>query len=173
MTQAPQPQIARWSELKPLPKAFLDSHIPAYEKENFRVIGPGVNEDPACKPVISGPHGFSIGYARLQPGKGAALHSHRTLEVFIPLNGPMTVVYGENGEHEVTLQPWDTASVPVGLMRGFRNPNDFPLVLMAIIQDGTSGPERVEWHEDIVQQAGAVGAQRDAHGNLVTVTAAA
>jgi len=172
MNQAPQPQIARWSELKPLSKAFLDSHIPAYEKENFRVIGPGVNEDPDCRPVISGPHGFSVGYARLQPGKGAALHSHRTLEVFVPLNGPMTVVYGENGEHEVTLQPWDTASVPVGLMRGFRNPNDFPLVLMAIIQDGASGPERVEWHEAIVQQAGAAGAQRDADGNLVAVTAA-
>jgi hypothetical protein len=43
---------------------------------------------------------------------------------------------------------------------------------MAIIQDGASGPERVEWHEAIVQQAGAAGAQRDADGNLVAVTAA-
>jgi hypothetical protein len=85
----------------------------------------------------------------------------------------MTVVYGNNGEHEVTLQPWDTVSVPVGLMRGFRNPNDFTLVLMAIIQDGANGPERVEWHEDIVRQAEVAGAQRDARGNLVAATSTA
>ncbi len=159
-------QIARWADLKPAGKAFLDSHLAAYEKENFRVIGPGVTEDPGSRPVITGKHGFSVGFARMQPGKGAALHSHKTLEVFIPLNGPMIVTFGANGEQQTELQPWDTASVPVGEMRGFRNPNDFPLVILAIIQDGSSGPERVEWHPDVVQQAQAIGIRVDAQGNL-------
>ncbi|HYF17460.1 MAG TPA: cupin [Ramlibacter sp.] len=172
-TPAAAPQIARWSELKPAARAFLDSHIPAYEKENFRVIGPGVNEDPASRPVIRGSHGFSVGYARIQPGRGAALHSHRTLEVFVPLNGPLTVVYGAAGEHEATVQAWDTVSVPVGLMRGFRNPNDYPLVMMAIIQDGAAGPERVEWHPSVVEQAGRAGVGRDAQGNLLPIGQAA
>jgi mannose-6-phosphate isomerase-like protein (cupin superfamily) len=159
-------QVARWADLKPSSKAFLDSHLAAYQKDNFRVIGSGVTEDPGSRPVITGRHGFSVGFARMEPGKGAALHSHRTLEVFIPLNGRMTVTHGAQGEHRIELQPWDTVSVPVGEMRGFSNPNEFPLVMLAIIEDGSNGPERVEWHEDIVRQAQAAGVQRDTHGNL-------
>jgi hypothetical protein len=78
MNQPDRPQIARWSELKPLSKAFLDSHIPAYEKENFRVIGPGVNEDPDSRPVIEGPP-WLLGRLRTssaRQGRGPALPPH-------------------------------------------------------------------------------------------------
>jgi mannose-6-phosphate isomerase-like protein (cupin superfamily) len=164
------PQVARFSELKPFGRAFLDSYIPSYQKENYRVIGSGVFEDPVARPVINGPHGFSVGYIRCAPGKGAALHSHRTIEVFIPMNGKMVVAWGDNGEHEMVLEPWDTVSVPVGQMRAFRNPNDFPLVLMAIIQDGPSGPERVAWHEEVIREAGKAGVTLDDDGNLLVAS---
>jgi mannose-6-phosphate isomerase-like protein (cupin superfamily) len=162
-----EPQIARFADLKPFGRAFLDSYIPSYEKENFRVIGSGVFEDPAARPVIGGNHGFSVGYIRCQPGKGAALHSHETLEVFIPMNGKMTVTYGQKGEHVVTLEEWDTISIPVGVMRGFSNPNSYPLVIMGLVQDGRDGPERVSWHQDVVNEAATAGVRLDGHGNLL------
>jgi len=162
-----QLQIAKFANLHPFSKAFLDSHIARHEKENFRVIGAGFYEDPAARPAIAGNYGYSLGYIRCAPGKGAALHSHKTFEVFIPMNGRMVVTYGEHGEHQQTLEPWDVASVPVGAMRGFSNPNDFPLVIMGIVQDGAKGPERVIWHDEVIAEAASAGARLDGQGNLL------
>jgi mannose-6-phosphate isomerase-like protein (cupin superfamily) len=162
-----EPQVAKFAELRPFSKAFLDSHIERHEKENFRVIGAGIFEDPAAQPVISGNYGYSLGYIRCAPGKGAALHSHKTLEVFVPMNGKLIVTYGDHGEHEKILEAWDVISVPVGGMRGFSNPNDFDLVIMGLVQDGPSGPEKVTWHEDVIAEAALAGAQLDTQGNLL------
>jgi mannose-6-phosphate isomerase-like protein (cupin superfamily) len=162
-----KPQIARFSELQPFKTAFLDSYLSAHEKENFRIIGSGVFEDPSARPVIKGLHGFSLGMIRCEPGKGAALHSHQTMEVFIPLNGSMMVVYGENGEKEEELKQWDVASIPVGLMRGFRNPNDFPVLMVGVVTEKDPGRDRVTWHPAVVEAARLQGVRVDDSGNLL------
>ena len=67
-------------------------------------------------------------YVGAEPGKGAALHSHSTVEVFIPLQGRWAVFWGDEGEQEIVLDPFDCVSVPVGVLRGFRNAGDEPAI---------------------------------------------
>jgi len=87
--------VARESEMKGSDLAFLDQRLPAHKREIVNVIGMNVVEnvkDPALVPKIAAPaHGFSVGYIRAGKGCGAALHSHETEEVFIPVHGQWKV----------------------------------------------------------------------------------
>ena len=149
-------RVARFADLKRFNLAFVDSLLPEHKKQNIKVIGKGVVEDPRMAPPITADHGFTVAYIRCQPGTGAALHSHETPEVFIPLNGNLVVTWGENGEEETLLAPWDTISVPEGVMRGFRNPNDHEVVILALVgmADG-GGP--VTWHPEVLERAKETG----------------
>ena len=144
-------RVARYKSLKPFPHAFLDTIIPEFERDIMSVIGESVMEDPDMAPAIASEHCFSVGLIRLEPGQGAGLHSHTTEEVFIPLNGKFTIIWGDDGENEVTLDEWDTCSVPIGIMRGFRNDDDHTVVAMAIVGGHDGG--RVTWHEKLTERA--------------------
>jgi len=145
-------RIGRYSELKSSAKAFIDALIPGYERDLYNIIGRGVVEDPRMSPPIAEDHGFTVAFITCEANTGAALHSHETAEVFMPLNGSLVVYWGDDGEEELTLEPWDTISVPEGVMRGFRNPNDEEVVILAMVgqQDG-GGP--VKWHPEVLARA--------------------
>ncbi len=145
-------RVARFKDLKKFNVAFVDSLLPEHRKKNLKVIGRGVVEDPRMSPPIADDHGFTVAFITCEPNEGAGLHSHETAEVFMPLNGKLIVYWGDEGEEELELEPWDTISVPQGVMRGFRNPNDEELVILAMVgqQDG-GGP--VTWHKDILERA--------------------
>lgn len=160
--------VARFGQLKPWSRAFLDSVLPDHAKENYRVIGPGVFDAPGASPPIAAAHGFSMGFVKCQPGKGAALHTHRTREVFMPLNGPLRVYYGPSGEDRIDLAPWDVLSVAPEVMRGFTNIGFSELILLALVQDGPAGPEQVRWHENVIAAAGELGVFLRADGKLVS-----
>jgi mannose-6-phosphate isomerase-like protein (cupin superfamily) len=72
-------------------------------------------------PPVSGTHDFTVAFNTVQPGAGAPLHSHKMVEVFVPLSGKWKFFWGEDGTGEVELGPWDTISFPAGLMEGFKN----------------------------------------------------
>lgn len=149
-------RVARFKNLKKFNVAFVDSLLPEHKKKNLKVIGRGVVEDPRMNPPIAADHGFTVAFITCDPNTGAGLHSHETAEVFMPLNGSLIVYWGDDGEEELLLEPWDTISVPEGVMRGFRNPNDEEVVILAMVgqQDG-GGP--VTWHPDILERAKATG----------------
>ena len=114
-------RIARFSELKPTdPKAFGGNMIPQ-GVSSFSVVGPGVADDPSLQPPIAEAQGFNTVIVKSMPGAGAPLHSHSTVEVFVPLNSQWVFFWGDNPEDQVTLSPWDTISFPPGVMHGFRN----------------------------------------------------
>ena len=113
-------RIARFADLKRFNVAFVDSLLPEHRKQNIKVIGKGVVEDPRMTPPINEDHGFTVAYITCMPGCGAALHAHETAEVFIPMNGPLTVYWGPDGEEETVLAPLDTISVPQGVLRRWR-----------------------------------------------------
>ena len=46
-------RVARFDELHANRQAFVDSKLPGHERENFRIIGKGVTEDPADRPAIT------------------------------------------------------------------------------------------------------------------------
>ena len=149
-------RVARFKNLKKFNVAFVDSLLPEHKKKNLKVIGRGVVEDPRMNPPIAADHGFTVAFITCDPNTGAGLHSHETTEVFMPLNGSLIVYWGDDGEEELLLEPWDTISVPECVMRGFRNPNDEEVVILAMVgqQDG-GGP--VTWHPDILERAKATG----------------
>ena len=156
---------ARFKDRVPNRKAYVDSSLPGHARENFKIIGRGVAEDPADMPAIADPHDFNVSAVRAKPGNGAALHSHATVEVFIPLSGQWAIYWGDAGEDEVVLGSGDTISVPPGVMRGFRNAGDEEACLLAII--GGRDPGHVSWSPEVLERAGHIGVGLDDQGNLV------
>jgi mannose-6-phosphate isomerase-like protein (cupin superfamily) len=164
-------RVARFKELRPSPRAFVDSLIPGHEREIFNVIGRGVTEDLSLNPAITDARDFNLTLVHASPGKGAALHAHPTVEVFMALSGRWTVYWGDQGEHETLLEQWDTISVPPGVMRGFRNAGAEAGHLLAILGGTDAG--HVTWAPQVLEQAKATGLALDAEGNLVSAGPAA
>lgn len=159
-------RVARFKELRPSRQAFVDSLIPGHERLIFNVIGRGVTEDTSLNPAITDARDFNLTLVHAEPGKGAALHAHPTVEVFMPLSGRWTVFWGDEGEHEVVLDQWDVISVPPGVMRGFRNAGAQDGYLLAVLGGTDAG--HVRWATKVLEQARATGLALDAHGNLIT-----
>lgn len=160
-------QTARFSQLQSSSQAFLDTRIPGYEREIFSIIGNGVQEDPNMRPPIE-PQDFHLAMIRAEPGKGAALHSHLTQEVFMPLSGRWSIFWGPEGNKEVILDPHDVISVPIHVMRGFRNVGEETALMLAIV--GGRDPGRVGWPESLKAMAKDAGLTIDADGNLVELS---
>ena len=158
-------RTARFAGLRPSKQAFVDTRIPEYERDIFNVIGAGVTEDPDHKPAITAVEGFNVTYVGAESGKGAALHSHTTVEVFIAMSGRWAIFWGDEGENEIELDQWDVVSVPVGVMRGFRNIGDSHANLMALLGGTDAG--KVDWAESVLARAADTGLSLDAEGNLV------
>lgn len=151
LDQIESTRLARFSKLKHFGLAFIDSLLPEGRKKNIKVIGKGVVENKDMLPPITEDHGFTVSYIIVPPRGGACLHAHKTAEVFIPINGELCVLIGDQKE-ELVLQPLDVVSVPVGVMRGFTNRADKELTLLAIV-GGHSGGGGVTWHPDVLERA--------------------
>ena len=162
-------RTARFNQLTPSTQAFVDTRLPEHKRDIFNVVGRGVNEDTSLAPAISAAQDFNLTYVGAEPGKGAALHSHSTVEVFIAMSGRWAVYWGEDGENEIELGKWDVVSVPPGVMRGFRNVGDAPAHLMAILGGTDAG--KVDWAKSVTERAAASGLARDAEGNLIETSA--
>ena len=155
-------RVARRKDLKAYPESFLDTVIPRYERNLYSIIGKSVFEDPAMKPAITVPHPFSFSMIEVDPGKGAGLHAHSTEEVFMPVDGKLAVFWGDEGEQEVVLEALDTVTVPIGVMRGFRNADDKTIHVIAIVGGDDGG--RLDWHDGLVKEAAEHGGRLDDSG---------
>jgi mannose-6-phosphate isomerase-like protein (cupin superfamily) len=160
-----QTRVARFKDLRPSRQAFVDSRLPGHEREIFNVIGRGVTEDTTLRPAITDARDFNLTLVHAEPGKGAALHAHPTVEVFMALSGRWAVYWGDAGEQEIVLEPWDTVSVPPGVMRGFRNAGAEAGYLMAILGGTDAG--HVSWSPAVLEQAKETGLALDVAGNLI------
>ncbi|MBM3518805.1 MAG: cupin domain-containing protein, partial [Alphaproteobacteria bacterium] len=154
-------RVARFKDLKAYDAesspAFIDTVIPEYKRDLFSVIGKSVFENKAIGPAIQIAHPFSFGIIKMEPGQGGGLHAHETEEVFFPLNGRMVVCWGDTGENELVLEPWDTVSMPIGVMRGFRNPGNETLYVVAIVGGHDGGT--LKWHGQVLSRAKKHGAE--------------
>jgi uncharacterized RmlC-like cupin family protein len=84
--------------------------------------------------------------------------------VFMPVDGKLAVFWGDQGEHEVELGPLDTITVPIGVMRGFRNADSKTIQVIAIVGGDDGG--RLTWHSELIEEAKEHGGQLDASGYL-------
>lgn len=138
-TQSPHEEmagrIARFQDLKPIDYASFIKNYKPDGTQGYALIGRAGKTVPA----IAGEHGFTMAVNKVSPGKGAPLHSHPKPEVFMVLSGTCTFFWGDSGEHEVTLGPWDTISFPAGTKEGFRNPGDEEAVLLVVLSGSEVG----------------------------------
>ncbi len=158
-------RIAHFKALEFSSHGHLDTYIPGNERELVPVIGPGVLEDPSLRPAIVATDGFNVTYVRCKPGNGNALHDHETVEVFIPLTGKWKICWGEHGEEEAILEPYDVISIPPGVHRNFRNVGDQDAMMVAIIGGNDSG--KVIWAPEVLDEAKRHGVSLDEHGFIV------
>ena len=158
-------RYAKFSDLNPSKQAFVDTRLPQHERDIFNVIGEGVTEDPELKPAISAVEGFNVTYVGADPGKGAALHAHTTVEVFYAMSGRWAVFWGDEGENEIELDTFDMVSVPVGVLRGFRNISNEHAYLMAILGGQDAG--KVSWAPAVLEKAEGTGLSLDSAGNII------
>lgn len=134
-------RISRFRAAKPQSGYYADSGIPkeAYElmtaKALYLVMAPETQGGPmAAKPAIVGGKGLSLIVAECPPGDKPLLHAHfRTNETFMVLKGRFRIRWGDRGEHEVHLDPFDVIAVPPGVCRDFTNVTDETAYLLAII----------------------------------------
>jgi mannose-6-phosphate isomerase-like protein (cupin superfamily) len=157
-------RVARWGKVKPYEQTFIESRLPGFEKRLYKIINRGVLENKGVQPAIPGSHRFGVTLIEVPVGQGANLHSHKTEEVFFPLNGKMLIIWGPKGEHQLMLNQWDCISVPVGVMRVFRNPNDHDLVVYSVVGGRDEEVGRIEWHPDVVKAGEATGLAYDDKG---------
>ena len=55
------------------------------------------------------------------------------------------------------LNQWDVISCPIGVMRGFRNPNPHALVVYSVVGGTDEECGRIAWHPDVVRAAESTG----------------
>ena len=160
-------RVAVFKALTPSARPLVDAVLPQFQREIFSIIGGGVTEDPSVKVPIRAVEGFHLSIIKAGPKKGTGLHTHATVEVFMPLTGTWSVQWGDEGENELTLRQWDVISVPTGIMRGFRNDGDEEAYMLAIV--GGDDPGRVAWSGDVMRAVRDKGFDLDAEGKIVEV----
>ena len=135
-------QIARFKELKPQSSAYEAADgVPkeAYEmltaKTLFLLMSPENQGGPmAQQPAITTKDMMSVLIAECLPGDRPMLHAHHdTNETFFCLDGRFRIRWGDEGENEITLDPYDMIAVPPGVVRDFTNITDKTARLLVII----------------------------------------
>ena len=144
--------VARFAELKGNKAGFLDTALPGGAKENLKLIGRGSSENP-FPAAIAGDHRYVMNWVRIPPGGGSRMHAHPTQEVFIPIEGAMTIYWiAEDGRQQtMTAGPRDCVSVEGGVMRGFRNDGQQEALMLTIVTGHDAGGPLV-WHADVVSE---------------------
>lgn len=160
-------RVAFFKDLKASKRPLIDAVLPQYEREIFSIIGSGVTEDAEVRPPITATDGFNLSIVKAGPGKGTGLHNHTTVECFIPLTGKWSIHWGDKGENEVILSPYDVVSVPIHVMRGFRNISDQEGLLLVVLEG--SDPGRVEWTGKVLDAVREKGFDFDHRGKIAEI----
>ena len=142
--------IARFEDLKPIDYA---SFIKNYEPDGMRGYAL-IGEVGKTAPAITGSHGFTMVINKVNPGKGAPLHSHTKPEVFVVLSGKCAFFWGDDGKNEVVLEQWDTISFPAGTPEGFRNVGDEETNLLVVLSGSEVGEVTFTKHRDEAEAPG-------------------
>ena len=173
-------RVVRFKDMAPRPKPSPDG-VPSEVVDfmtadrNYSYLAPAMEGRSIIQQyaaLVGGDAGdaISVSIAECSPGNGPALHAHlNTVEAFFCLSGRFAITWGDEGEHSVTLEPWDFVHVPKGVVRTFTNVGTTDGALLVIIQgnrdefdDVVSPPYVVEQLEerfgaDVVARLGAGG----------------
>ena len=119
----------------------------------YPVMAPAAYVGRSAFAPLKGAPGLSVNIAVCPPGDGPGLHAHETtIENFLCLNGRFKIVWGDQGEHSLVLEPLDLCSVPPGVSRSFVNIGNETARLLVMIQIPTAEQsDRVAYAPDVGQ----------------------
>jgi uncharacterized RmlC-like cupin family protein len=135
-------QVARFKNLKPQSSYYKkDKGIPdeAYStvtaKTLYTLMAPSTAAGPmSATPAVISKDKLAVIIAECPPGDKPMLHAHFfTTEHFFCLNGRFKIRWGDEGEHELILEPFDMIAVPPGVCRDFINVSDQTAHLLVMI----------------------------------------
>ncbi|MFM9884399.1 MAG: cupin domain-containing protein [Burkholderiales bacterium] len=138
-------RVARFKTLQPTKASFNEANVgvpgAAYEliaaHSVFSMLAPEGNKRNAAKPAVTGAQGLEVVIAECPPGQGPSLHAHgETHEIFVCMSGRYEIIWGDHGEHSVTLDPCDMCAVPPGVFRRFRNVSELPDAKLLVMVHG-------------------------------------
>lgn len=159
-------RVWRFGQDDPNPALFIDTALPGGARKIWSVIGQNVGEDRSVRPPIP-PEDFHLAIIEAEPGNGSHLHTHTTVEVFVPLSGTWALPYSASADGETAelqLERWDVCSVPPGVWRGFRNAGADKAELMVIVGGTDAG--RLTWAPSVLEAAQKAGRGLDEHGYM-------
>ena len=135
-------RIARFAAVKPQSAYYSkDAGIPdaAYEtvtaKALYTLMAPSEKAGPmSAQPAILTEDNLSVIIAECPPGDKPMLHAHfYTVEHLFCLSGRFRIRWGDEGENEIFLSPFDMIAVPPGVCRDFTNVSDQTAHLLVLI----------------------------------------
>jgi len=162
MPVRPDFAVAKYSKIKPLNAALLDSYIDGFQRTTTLFFGRIVS-NPDDVPAFVEPLGYNMTYNAMVTGNGNALHRHNSVEIFVALDAPFEIAYGSQGQYTALLQPWDLVAVPAEAIHSYKN----------LGQDGGQiltflcGKPAITWAPGVVEGARKNGAVCDDTGILL------
>jgi quercetin dioxygenase-like cupin family protein len=96
---------------------FIDRDLPGCGAELAPVIGFGLTQNREHAAPITNPHGFSVEWLRLDPGHHVSPFTLAEKMVLIVRKGRLRLRFNDGADAAVELDPWDTYSVPAGVVR--------------------------------------------------------
>ena len=133
---------ARFSDARPQSEFYSkDQGIPdeAYQvvtaKTLYTLMAPSQKAGPmSARPMIEAEENLSVIIAECPPGDRPMLHAHfHTVEHFFCLRGRFRIRWGDEGEHETILEPFDLIRIPNGVCRDFTNITNETAHLLVLI----------------------------------------
>ncbi|WP_416915431.1 MAG: hypothetical protein ACMUJJ_15910 [Roseicyclus sp.] len=96
---------------------FIDCDLPGCGAELAPVIGYGLTQNRDHASPITNPHGFSLEWLRLAPGHRISPFTLSDKMVLLIRKGQLRLTFNDGADVSVTLAPWDTYSIPAGVVR--------------------------------------------------------
>lgn len=142
--------------------AFIDQALPQGGAEIASVIGFGMTQNRNHAAPITNPHGFSAEWLRLAPGQSVGPFMVDEKMVLMLHEGQMQIDYADGGGASVTVNAWDTYSVPGGVLRTLTATGDSTVEVLVVL----SGDHRKRpvFAPEVLARAQASGLGLDAGG---------
>ena len=141
------------------PVRLLDMALPRFERKRYPVTGRSAEQNWSDKRVGE-VESFNINFVSCEAGHGIGAHAHDADEAFVVLTGRWSVSFGEAGDREIEIAPFDMIAVPPNVMHGVTNISDSEALLIAV--QGAHSGATIRWSPRVVEEARALGLDADA-----------
>lgn len=120
------------SDARDFRPAFIDQALPTGGAQIAPVIGYGMTQNRDHAAPITNPHGFSAEWLRIEPGQSVGPFMLAEKMVLMMHEGQARLDYVDGGA-SVTLNAWDTYSVPGGVYRTLTATGDTPVEALVVL----------------------------------------